>query len=199
MFTGIIEEVGVVQETGDRLVVSSAKAADDSEPGASLAVNGVCLTVSQRTSAGEDEHGAFLAFDLAPETVGRSSLGRLRPGDHVNLERAVTLLTRLGGHLVQGHVDAVGVVRSVEEAEVGKTATISVPPPLARYLVEKGAIALDGVSLTIAAVDGERFTVALVPYTLEATTLSSLRVGDEVNLEVDVLAKYVEGLLRERR
>lgn len=199
MFTGIIEELGVVRETGDRLVVCCTKAADDSEPGASLAVNGVCLTVSERTSAAEDEHGALLAFDLAPETTGRSSLGRLRPGDHVNLERAVTLLTRLGGHLVQGHVDVVGVVQSVEEAEVGKTATISLAPPLTRYVVEKGAIALDGVSLTIAAVDGERFTVALVPYTLEATTLSSLRAGDEVNLEVDVLAKYVEGLLRERR
>ena len=193
MFTGIVEELGTVRRAGSRLAVSARKVVEDSEPGSSVAVNGVCLTVVERAS----EDGAeVLSFDLSPETLDRSSLGRLTPGDGVNLERPVTLVTRLGGHLVQGHVDGVGEVRMIEEAPPGKTVTISVPESLRRYVVEKGSIAVDGVSLTVATVEDGRFGVALVPYTLAATTFGDARVGDPVNLEVDVVAKYVEGFLR---
>jgi riboflavin synthase len=193
MFTGIVEEVGTVRQTGSRLVVSARKVVEDSGPGSSMAVNGVCLTVVDRISA---DGGAVLSFDLSPETLDRSSLGHLAPGDGVNLERPVMLVTRLGGHLVQGHVDGLGEVRAVEEASPGKTVTIAVPVSLRRYVVEKGSIAVDGVSLTVATVEEGRFGVALVPYTLEATTFGDVRVGDPVNLEVDVVAKYVEGFLK---
>jgi riboflavin synthase len=193
MFTGIVEEVGTVRQTGSRLVVSARKVVEDSGPGSSMAVNGVCLTVVDRVSA---DGGAVLSFDLSPETLDRSSLGHLAPGDGVNLERPVMLVTRLGGHLVQGHVDGLGEVRAVEEASPGKTVTIAVPVSLRRYVVEKGSIAVDGVSLTVATVEEGRFGVALVPYTLEATTFGDVRVGDPVNLEVDVVAKYVEGFLK---
>jgi riboflavin synthase len=193
MFTGIVEEVGTVRQTGSRLAVSARKVVEDSGPGSSMAVNGVCLTVVDRVSA---DGGAVLSFDLSPETLDRSSLGHLAPGDGVNLERPVMLVTRLGGHLVQGHVDGLGEVRAVEEASPGKTVTIAVPVSLRRYVVEKGSIAVDGVSLTVATVEEGRFGVALVPYTLEATTFGDVRVGDPVNLEVDVVAKYVEGFLK---
>jgi riboflavin synthase len=193
MFTGIVEEVGTVRQTGSRLAVSARKVVEDSGPGSSMAVNGVCLTVVDRISA---DGGAVLSFDLSPETLDRSSLGHLAPGDGVNLERPVMLVTRLGGHLVQGHVDGLGEVRAVEEASPGKTVTIAVPVSLRRYVVEKGSIAVDGVSLTVATVEEGRFGVALVPYTLEATTFGDVRVGDPVNLEVDVVAKYVEGFLK---
>ena len=194
MFTGIVEERGAVVEAGSRLVVSARTVVSDSGPGASLAVNGCCLTVVER-SAVEDGVGA-LRFDLSPETVARTSLGRLRAGDPVNLERPVTLLTRLGGHLVQGHVDGVGRVADITPVETGLEMGIVIPSELARYLVEKGSIAVDGVSLTVAAMDGDRFTVALVPYTLAATTLGATVPEDVVNLEVDMMAKYAEGLLR---
>jgi riboflavin synthase len=193
MFTGIVEELGTVRRAGSRLAVSARKVVEDSEPGSSVAVNGVCLTVVERAS----EDGAeVLSFDLSPETLERSSLGRLSPGDGVNLERPVTLVTRLGGHLVQGHVDGVGEVRTIEDAPPGRTMTFAVPESLRRYVVEKGSIAVDGVSLTVATVEDGRFGVALVPYTLEATTFGDARVGDPVNLEVDVVAKYVEGFLK---
>jgi riboflavin synthase len=193
MFTGIVEELGTVRQTGSRLAVSARKVGDDSAPGSSVAVNGVCLTVVDRTT---EDGGALLSFDLSPETLDRSSLGRLEPGDGVNLERPVTLVSRLGGHLVQGHVDGIGEVRVIDEAPPGKTVTISVPKSLSRYVVEKGSIAVDGVSLTVTTVEDGRFGVALVPYTLEATTFGDARVGDPVNLEVDVVAKYVEGFLK---
>ncbi len=194
MFTGIVEELGAVLGSGPRLVVRSPKVAEDSGPGDSVSVNGVCLTVVEREGAGDGP--ATLAFDLSGETLSRSSLGDLRPGDPVNLERPVTLATRLGGHLVQGHVDGVGQVRSVEPAPGGGSVlTVAIPEGLGRYVVEKGSIAVDGVSLTAIDVGDRTFAVALVPFTLGATTLGGALPGDRVNLEVDVIAKYVERLV----
>jgi|SRR5438132_1961403 len=197
MFTGIVEARGAIQGSGDRLEVECAASWADVAPGESMAVNGVCLTVAEvePRAAGR----TILAFDLSPETLGRTSLGGLAPGRPVNLERPVTLLTRMGGHLVQGHVDGVGEVRRVEEAEGGATMAIALPEDLSRYVVEKGSIAVDGVSLTVAGVVDGTFEVALVPYTLAATTLGTLGPGDRVNLEVDVIAKYVERLTRDGR
>ena len=193
MFSGIVEERGVVREIEPgRLVVGCRTVARDSKIGASIAVSGVCLTVVERSRY-------HLAFDLSAETRARTGLARLAPGDPVNLERPLTLSSRLGGHVVQGHVDAVGEVTGVERDEAGG-ALVTVKPPaeLRRYLVEKGSVSVDGVSLTIAALDGDRFSVALIPHTLNVTTLGSTTVGDLVNLEVDVIAKYVEALLEGR-
>src|SRR6266540_3168146 len=158
MFTGIIEERGVVRSAGSRLEVVATKVAEDSLRGASVSVNGVCLTVVERRA---DGNGTVLAFDLSPETLTRTALDSLVPGDPVNLERPLTLVSRLGGHIVQGHVD--------------------------------------GVGLTATDVHDGRFGVALVPFTLEATNLGTVEAGDRVNVEVDVVAKYVEGLLKENR
>jgi riboflavin synthase len=204
MFTGIVEELGTVRRTGPRLVVACAKVAEDSAEGASVAVNGVCLTVVVRARDGDGAPGdggwSTLAFDVSPETVRRSSLGRLRPGDGVNLERPATLLSRLGGHLVQGHVDGVGRILGFEDSPPGRIVRIELPLDLTRYVVEKGSIAVDGVSLTVADlaidVDGSSFSVALIPFTLEVTTFGSVGPGAPVNLEVDVMAKYVEALLQ---
>jgi riboflavin synthase len=196
VFTGIIEERGTVGSVGQRLEVLSTKVAEDSQPGASVAVNGVCLTVVERRAQG---NGAVLAFDLSQETLERSALGSLHPGDPVNLERPLTLLSRLGGHLVQGHVDAVGQIESIDESPPGKVIAVKLPNGLARYVVEKGSVTVDGVSLTVTDARDGRFEVALVPYTLEATNLGSAEQGDPVNVEVDVVAKYVEGILRENR
>ena len=193
MFTGIVEELGTVREAGARMNVFARKVVEDSEPGSSMAVNGVCLTVAARAV---EDGGALLSFDLSPETLARSSLGRLSPGDGVNLERPVTLMTRLGGHIVQGHVDGVGEVTGVDEASPGRVMTIRAPEALQRYVVEKGSVAVDGVSLTVTGVAADRFGVALIPYTLAATTFGATRVGDPVNVEVDVMAKYVERLLK---
>jgi riboflavin synthase len=199
VFTGIVEERGLVRDLDRRrLVVTARKVLEDSGPGSSLSVNGVCLTVVSVTASAEGEPGGTLAFDVSPETLARTSLGSLGPGDPVNLERPVTLLSRLGGHLVQGHVDGVGTVAAVEEAELGKVMEVELPQQLAPYVAEKGSIAVDGVSLTVTRTHDGRFGVALVPFTLEATTLGARRAGDRVNLEVDVMAKYVEGLLRGR-
>ena len=191
MFTGIVEARGQVRSANGRLQIEAGALSDDLSVGDSISVNGVCLTVADRGESG-------LAFDLAAETLERTTLGALGAGDPVNLERPVTLLTRLGGHLVQGHVDGVGAVRQIETIEGGATMRISLPEALRPYLVEKGSIAVDGVSLTIAELEEDAFTVALVPHTLDATTLGTTRVGDPVNLEVDVLAKYVESLLGRR-
>jgi riboflavin synthase len=196
MFTGIIEELGLVRETGDRLLVACQKVVRDSVQGDSMAVNGVCLTVVERTmDQSEAVAAGTLAFDLSPETLSRTSLGRLSKGDAVNLERPVTLTARLGGHLVQGHVDGVGEITEMLDAGSGKEMWISLPRDMARYVVEKGSIAVDGVSLTVAGLHDGAFGVALIPHTLDVTTLGSARRGDPVNLEVDVIAKYVEGLL----
>jgi riboflavin synthase len=195
VFTGIVEEMGTVLEAvdgGRRLAVRARSSADGSAPGASLAVSGVCLTV---VTAEEEPGGAVLGFDLSPETVARSTLGGLRPGDQVNLERPVTASGRLGGHLVQGHVDGVGTVGSIEEVDVGREVWIDLPVGLERYVVEKGSVTVEGVSLTATAVQGGGFGVALVPHTLAVTTLGSLEPGAGVNVEVDVIARYVERLL----
>jgi riboflavin synthase len=190
MFTGIVEERGVVRELAPtRLVVGCRTVNRDSDVGASVAVNGCCLTVVERT---EDD----LAFDLSEETLRCTSLARLAESDPVNLERPLTLSSRLGGHLVQGHVDGVGEVVGLERTSVGATLVVTPPVGLVRYLVKKGSIAVDGVSLTVAAMQEGAFSVALIPHTLNVTTLGSARVGDPVNLEVDVIAKYVEALLR---
>jgi riboflavin synthase len=196
MFTGIVEERGTVAAAGDRLEVVSSKVGEDSDPGASVAVNGVCLTVVERRAEGDR---TMLAFDLSPETMARTALGALRAGDSVNLERPVTLVTRLGGHLVQGHVDGVGEIESIEESPPGRMITVKLPDGLVRYVVEKGSVAVDGVSLTATEVQADRFRVALVPYTLDATNLGSASPGTHVNVEVDVVAKYIEGLLKEKR
>ncbi len=194
MFTGIVEELGEVRAmSARRLVVGCPTVASDAAVGDSIAVNGVCLTVIERA---ED----WLAFDLSEETVARTSLSRLLDGHAVNLERPLTLSTRLGGHLVQGHVDGVGVVSGFDRDETnGAILTVKPPAELLRYIVEKGSVAVDGVSLTVASIAGGGFSVALIPHTLAVTTLGGTRPEDVVNLEVDVIARYVETLMDGRR
>ena len=187
MFTGIVEERGRVETTGGgRLVVEAHTIVRDSDVGASVSVNGVCLTVVERTDTS-------LRFDLSEQTLERTCLGDLRPGDPVNLERPVTLVARLGGHLVQGHVDGVAQVTRVEvDGSGGAHVSIRIPGELSRYVVERGSIAIDGVSLTIAAVDDDEITVALIPHTLAVTTLGLAAPGRRLNVEADVIARYVE-------
>jgi riboflavin synthase len=189
MFTGIVEERGhivAVEPLPDaaRLTVAGPLVTSDAKHGDSIAVNGVCLTVV-------DVSGGAFTVDVVHETLLRSSLAKAHAGDQVNLERAMALGDRLGGHIMQGHVDGTGVFVSRDEA--GLT-TFDLPSNLARYVVEKGSIAIDGVSLTVAALTGDQFSVALIPTTLQVTTLGLLKPGDVVNIEVDVLAKYVERL-----
>lgn len=186
MFTGIVEELGrVVSRDGGRIVVRCPIAASDSEIGDSLSIEGVCLTVV-------DLEGDEVSFDISEETFDRTSLGALDAGDPVNVERPATLASRLGGHLVQGHVDGVARVTVAQpEAEGGVRLSVRLPAHLVRFVVEKGSITLDGVSLTVAALRGDEIDVALIPHTLAATTLGTTRVGDPVNVEVDVIAKYV--------
>lgn len=193
MFTGIVEERGVVREIGPtRLAIGCRTVVSDSGVGASVAVNGVCLTVVERSA----EH---LAFDVSEETLRRTSLARLEEGHPVNLERPLTLMSRLGGHLMQGHVDGVGTITGLARtSDGGAWLTVRPPGELRRYVVEKGSVAVDGISLTVADGDADAFSVALIPHTLDVTTLGSAQVGDPVNLEVDVIAKYVEALLEGR-
>ena len=197
MFTGIVEELGEVVAVDDladaaRLTVRGPQVAGDISNGDSISVNGVCLTVASFTAA------TFTA-DVMRETLTRSSLGALAPGAPVNLERSVRLADRLGGHLVQGHVDGTGTVSSRAPGAHWDVVRITLPPGLARYVVEKGSVAVDGISLTVSSVgeddDGAWFEVSLIPETLKRTTLGLRQPGDEVNLEVDVIAKYVEKLL----
>jgi riboflavin synthase len=193
MFTGLVREVGTVVavdggENGMRLRIDVPETARDAKVGDSIAIAGVCLTVVAVNDTSLD-------FDAVPETVARTSLGRLKLDAHINVEPALRAGEPLGGHNVQGHVDAVGSVRSVEPEGDGKRIWVDAPADVLRYVVEKGSIAADGVSLTIAGLDDEGFAVALIPHTLAGTTLGSLAVGDAVNLEADVLAKYVEKLL----
>lgn len=190
MFTGIVEERGEVLETGNgRLTVSGPHVADGLPIGASVAVNGVCLTLVQRNEA-------VLSFDLSAETRERSVLGELHPGSAVNLERPVTLASRLGGHLVQGHVDGVGTVVSLApEDGGGAVLRLAIPADLLRLVIEKGSITTDGVSLTVAALHDDGVDIAVIPHTLEATTLGSVRPGDRVNLEIDMIARYVQRLM----
>lgn len=193
MFTGIVEERGTVRSTSARrLEIGCRTVSGGARVGDSLSVDGVCLTVVDRA-------GDRLAFDVAPETLRRSTLGDLTEGDPVNLERPVTLATRLGGHLVQGHVDGVGEIGSMEPEGEGVRMVVRVPEGLGRYLVEKGSVTVDGVSLTVAAVRRDGFAAALIPHTLAATGLGAKGPGRRVNLEMDVIAKYVERLTRRDR
>ena len=194
MFTGIIEELGAVlaleaRPAGARLRVKCAIVLGDLAAGASIAVNGVCLTAL-------DIDSDSFAADLAPETLQRSNLGDLVAGSRVNLERPVTPVTRLSGHIVQGHVDGTGVIESLQDLGAGNSwLSVRVPANLERYLVHKGSIAIDGISLTIASLDGSLVGVTIIPHTMSATTLGTAKPGSRVNIEVDVLAKHVEKLL----
>jgi riboflavin synthase len=193
MFTGIVEELGTVEHVEDqgdavRLTIGAKTVLDDLRTGDSIAVNGCCLTVVDSTA---DTWTA----DVMRETLDQTSLRGARPGDRVNLERAVTPTSRLGGHIVQGHVDGVGQVVSREPSEHWEVVEISMPPSLSKYVVHKGSITVDGVSLTVVAATEDRFTVSLIPETLTRTTLGHRRPGDRVNLETDVIARHVEKLV----
>jgi riboflavin synthase len=191
VFTGIIEELGAVvgwTGGGSQLVVRGEVVAAGVRHGDSIAVNGVCLTVVEID-------GAVFTADVMRETLDRSALAALCPDDPVNLERAATLATRMGGHLVQGHVDGIAVIVSRVPDEHWEAVRFTLPPNLGRYVVEKGSITVDGVSLTVTAVATDHFEVGLIPTTLKLTTLGHKDVGDPVNLEVDVIAKYVEKLV----
>ena len=193
MFTGIVRELGLVVSAeeaggGRALVVRAPETAARTDVGDSVSVAGCCLTA-------ESVGGEEIAFHAVPETIGRSTLGELEAGAHVNVEPALRAGEELGGHYVQGHVDAVGRIQSVEAEGKGLRVLVEAPENVLRYCVQKGSITVDGVSLTVADLAADAFAVALVPHTLEATTLSELRPGQAVNLEADVLAKYVERLL----
>jgi len=194
MFTGIVEELGrvaAIQALPDnaiRITIEGPTVLSDANLGDSICVNGVCLTVAEQS-------GDQFTADVMSETINRTTIGDLLAGSQVNLERPVTLATRLGGHLVQGHVDAVGTVSAREHSENWDVVTITPPKELLKYVVEKGSITIDGTSLTVSAVTDGSFSVSLIPATLEKTTLGIRQIGDRVNLEVDVLAKYVEKLV----
>jgi riboflavin synthase len=193
MFTGIVEELGeiVAVEHGAESAVITVRGplvTSDATPGASIAVNGVCLTVVRRD-------GQTFSVDVMAETLDRSSLGSLEAGARVNLERAMAASSRFGGHIVQGHVDGTAQILARLPGDRWEVVQFGLPPGLSRYVVEKGSITIDGVSLTVSAITDDTFSVSLIPTTLELTTLGHKKVGDLVNLEVDVIAKYVERLL----
>jgi riboflavin synthase len=194
VFTGIIEEVGAVEamdrhKTGARLLVKCARVLSDLTLGASVAVNGVCLTAVDIRTDG-------FSADLAPETLNRSNLGGLGPGGLVNLERPLSLQTRLSGHIVQGHVDGTGVLEELRELGGGNwELTVRVSPDLDKFLVYKGSIAIDGISLTVASVNDQQVRVAIIPHTWQATNLHRRKPGDRLNIECDLLAKHLEKLL----
>ncbi len=196
MFTGIVEEVGRIQHvsissSGGRLSVCASIIRQDIHLGDSIAVNGVCLTAVEFSSTS-------VVFDASRETLRRTTLGKLHTGDEVNLERALRADSRLGGHIVQGHVDATGTYLGYRQIGDSYDVSFSFPSSIAKYICEKGSIAVDGVSLTVASLAQDRFTVAIIPHTWRATALRRLRVGDAVNLEADVVAKYLERLLQFR-
>ncbi len=196
MFTGIVEEIGVVEsidslDQASRIRIRGPLVTSDARPGDSISVSGVCLTVVDPVD------GSFAA-DVMAETLNRSSLAGISVGAPVNLERAARVDSRLGGHIVQGHVDGVGQIVSVVAQENWTLMTIAMPAELGRYMVEKGSITVDGVSLTVVSVTPQEFTISLIPTTLAETTLGSRSPGDTVNLEVDVIAKYVEKMLEGR-
>jgi riboflavin synthase len=195
MFTGIVEQIGTVEEVSDneegRRLVLSAPGLGELPIGASISVNGVCLTA---VATGEDT----VSVDVIPETLQRTNLGTMLRAGQVNLERPMPANGRFDGHIVQGHVDGVGTVSAVERSDDGGVVIeLEIPETLRRYVVEKGSITIDGVSLTVASLTEAGFGVALIPHTLEVTTLGLRNPGDTVNLEVDVLAKYVERMLRD--
>ena len=190
MFTGIIEEVGTVQRLGGgSIAIAAEHVLGDAHVGDSIAVNGICLTVTSF------DRRHFTA-DVMPETVRRTSLVELRKGSPVNLERALSLASRLGGHIVSGHIDGTGTVVSVRRDDIAVWYTIRTTPQLMRYIVEKGSIAIDGISLTVAAVETDRFSVSIIPHTVQETTLGEKRPGATVNLENDIIGKYVEKLMQ---
>jgi len=195
VFTGLVEEVGTVRSVtpvgnGARVEIGAALVLTDVEMGASIAVNGCCLTVV-------DWGDGWWAADAVPETLSRTNLGALGPGDPVNLERPLPANGRYGGHVVQGHVDGTGAVQRIEQLDDGSYLfTFSLPAELGVYVVEKGSIAVDGVSLTVADVTPTTFSIAIIPHTHAVTAMGRRRVGDTVNVEADVLAKYVERLVR---
>ena len=195
MFTGIIEEIGTVRSVvpdggGIRLTIEAPRAASELRPNDSVSVNGVCQTVVART-------GATLTMQAVEETLRKTTFGRLAAGSHVNLELPVRLNDRLGGHLVQGHVDCVGKISAVRPMESSRMITVEYPQEFARYVIPVGSIAIDGISLTIAARSGNTLTVSIIPHTLEKTTIAGAAAGMEVNLEFDVIGKYIERLLAE--
>jgi len=197
MFTGIVEELGTVAQVVDqgdavRLTVEASTVLEGTGLGDSISVNGCCLTVAARD-------GETFTADVMRETLDKTSLGVLEPGSRVNLERAVTAQTRLGGHIVQGHVDGTGQVLRRTPSEHWELVEISLPGELARYLVDKGSITVDGISLTVVTAGPASFTVSLIPETLARTTLGVKQEGDPVNLEVDVIAKYVERLITHQK
>lgn len=196
MFTGLIEELGTIESLsehagGVRIVVGAELVTSDIANGDSIAVNGVCLT------ALHPKPNSFAA-DMSPETLDRTTLGRLATGSRVNLERAVTPATRLGGHIVQGHVDGRGKFLSAEPEGDFWTVRIGFPNDMAKYLVHKGSVTVEGISLTIAALEDDHFDIAIIPKTWEMTNLSTLNPNDDVNLEADVIAKYVERMMQFR-
>lgn len=191
MFTGIVEEVGRVTESSHGRLTVAANVAREMEISGSISINGACLTTV-------DCAGSSLSVDVVPETLRRTNLGGLTEGDGVNLERPVPAGGRLDGHIVQGHVDGTGTIAGVSEDGQALMVRIETPPSLMRYLVEKGFVAVDGASLTIVQCDGNSFDVTLIPYTASNTVLGTRRAGDRVNIEVDILAKYVERLLAAR-
>ncbi|MCG0239245.1 MAG: riboflavin synthase [Firmicutes bacterium] len=193
MFTGLVEEMGTVRSVrragrSMQIAIAAPEVSQDLGVGDSVAVNGVCLTAVQVWPGG-------FSADVMPATFLRTNLQDLRPGDPVNLERSLRVGSRLGGHLVQGHVDGMGRVEAVAEAEIARVLTISAPPEILRYLVPRGSVAVDGVSLTVVGVTESTFEVSLIPHTARVTVLGRRRVGDRVNLEVDLIGKYVERLL----
>ena len=194
MFTGIIEETGTIMSiisgrNSGELTVSASKVLEGTRIGDSIAVNGVCLTVTRLTDSG-------FSADVMPETLRRTALGRLSKGSSVNLERAMPADGRFGGHIVSGHIDGTGMISSVRRDENAVWVTISADKSILRLIVEKGSIAIDGISLTVAAVDSTGFSVSIIPHTGSQTTLLSKRRGDAVNLENDIIAKYLQKLMQ---
>lgn len=193
MFTGIIEEMGIVKSIKSKVITIEAnKIFDDLKLGDSVAVNGTCLTVS--SFEGKVSPKIFNA-DITSETLSRTNLGDLKSGFKVNLERALTLNGRLGGHIVSGHIDEVGIIKNISKNAEDIELTIEVPPNLMKYIIEKGSVAVDGISLTVAKVNKNYFSVAIIPHTLKETILYYKKAGDKVNIENDIIGKYVEKLL----
>jgi riboflavin synthase len=195
LFTGLVEEAGtvsgiVVEGQTAKLSISAPLVSDGAMIGDSIAINGCCLTVTAMA-------GETLSFEAVPETMARTNLGRLTAGDRVNLERPLQVGARLGGHFVQGHIDGVGVVHSVTPEQNAVVIEVEVPEPLRRYIVEKGSIAVDGVSLTVANMGSASFTVWIIPHTRTVTNLGDLHPGDRVNLECDLIARHIERLIQE--
>ncbi|MBI4310270.1 MAG: riboflavin synthase [Chloroflexi bacterium] len=190
MFTGIVEELGrVVEASPTRLVIRAKNTLDGTKTGDSIAVNGACLTVVQK-------QGDAISIDVTPETLRRTNLGGLRPGDPVDLERALALSDRLGGHMVQGHIEATGTVAALTPDREAVIMRFNAPPQIMRYVVAKGFIAVDGISLTVVDCNSSSFTVSVIPYTREHTVLGNRKIGDSVNLETDIVARYVERLMK---